>query len=394
MGEKNSYRVTPGSVGATKSLLLVCAPRSGSTYLCDLLSSSGRCGFPGEWIHDYNLPVFMEKAGVTDLSQELDKFLLYVFQHGTREGVFSIKIMYAAILHLLKLANLWQDLSNQNRLERFLKTYFKDSTVLFLERRDKTAQAISYYKATQSGRWHSDNKAKKKESDLFCDPHILNHIILYLKYEERMLKQAIQKLGFRQQTFYYEDALENRENFSHGVSKLMRYRKPLQLVPPKGRKILRTPINKKWKKYYTDIASKGLFEDSAGKKPKPKLPGSALWIEIKKIKSENYRCLATLFVMNTGSKPLILRKDPKANAARIFLMFFPKNNLLIHQAVAHAELPDRLAPGERLNLEVSCAKRSLKGKGQFFFVPYVFDHAWMRLCGSATPVFSPAKFLK
>ena len=381
-------------MGASKCLLLVCAPRSGSTYLCDLLASSGKCGHPGEWIHDYNLPVFMEKAGVSDLSRELEKFLLFVFEHGTRNGVFSIKIMYTAIMHLLKLADRWQELGNQERLQMFLKTYFKDSIVLFLERRDKLAQAVSYYKATQSGRWHSDNQAKKKESELFCDPYILKYILNHMSFQERILKQAVAEVGHRQQTFFYEDVLGNQRLFSQAVAKLMRYRKPLQFRYPRDRKILRTPLNRKWNKYYTDLESAGLFEESTDEKPNPNLPGSTLWIEIQKTESENDRCLVTLLVMNTGSTPLVLRKNPEFKAARIFLMYFPKTHQLLHKAITHAELPDTIAPGEQLTLEVYCSKGSLKRRGQFFFVPYLFDCTWVRLCGSATPVLNPEKFLK
>lgn len=118
---------------------VICSEhRSGSTFLCELLSSTGVLGYPDEFFRD---PMF-------DLQLERDPALLQdILQRAsTPNKVFGIKVF-----------------SNQFDITSRLRwAELPGLTFIHLERRDLLGQAISYVKALQTGRYLPGETARGK----------------------------------------------------------------------------------------------------------------------------------------------------------------------------------------------------------------------------------------
>ncbi len=118
---------------------LICfVPRSGSTWLCQLLQSTGVLGRPREWFHPRQLQA---------ASEELDTLKDYL-EHlsdaaTTRNGVWGCKVTWSHIQPLICRGELPHEVLG------FPLLY------IWLDRDDRAAQAISDYAAMFTGRFHS-----------------------------------------------------------------------------------------------------------------------------------------------------------------------------------------------------------------------------------------------
>lgn len=122
---------------------VVCThPRSGSNYLCELLTSTGGMGNPVEYFHEANL----QKSGLSSKNPaDLEKRFNWVMQNtATDNGVAGVKLF---IFDLPQLAS-------AGILKSFSRFRF-----VFLQRRDKLSQAISIRKALNTGRLTSAHPA-------------------------------------------------------------------------------------------------------------------------------------------------------------------------------------------------------------------------------------------
>lgn len=120
---------------------LICThPRSGSNYLCELLSSTGVLGNPAEYFHEGNL----QQAGLTSRKAEdlRGRFETVIQDSRTQNGVIGIKLFHFDLPALQKAGLL-------ARLGGF--------KFVFLRRQDKLAQAISIRKALLTGHLTSDH---------------------------------------------------------------------------------------------------------------------------------------------------------------------------------------------------------------------------------------------
>jgi trehalose 2-sulfotransferase len=109
----------------------ICAtPRCGSWLLCGLLASTGVAGRPHEWFWRDTQESLMRAWGAADFESYLE---LVLTAGATRNGVFAAKVMWG---HLPELSP------------------FPEPRFVWLRRRDRIAQAVSFAKAVQTGHWH------------------------------------------------------------------------------------------------------------------------------------------------------------------------------------------------------------------------------------------------
>lgn len=105
-----------------KKYAIVCGSRTGSTYLCDLLKSTNRCGLPEEF---YN----------KDMGFPQDKHK-WIKKYTSANDVFGVKIV------------------GLNQLKAFFDSELKIDYYLWLYREDSVLQAISRYIAFSTNGWH------------------------------------------------------------------------------------------------------------------------------------------------------------------------------------------------------------------------------------------------
>ena len=150
-----------------RSYIICATPRSGSTLLCDLLHDTGVAGNPhsffrredfAEWAEEFNVAVAQWPE-----QQAFDQpYLDAVVKYGTRAtGLFGMRVMWESLGNLsTRLEALFPGLANDSA--RF-QSAFGPSVFLHLSREDKVAQAVSCWKAQQTGLWHVDADGTERE---------------------------------------------------------------------------------------------------------------------------------------------------------------------------------------------------------------------------------------
>jgi trehalose 2-sulfotransferase len=117
-------------VRAHQSCFVCATPRCGSWFLCGLLASTGVAGRPHEWFWRDTRSALERAWGV----RSGEEYVELVLAAGTTpNGVFGAKVMWGML----------PDLSP-----------FPDAQFVWLRRRDRIAQAVSFAKAVQTGHWH------------------------------------------------------------------------------------------------------------------------------------------------------------------------------------------------------------------------------------------------
>jgi trehalose 2-sulfotransferase len=181
-----------------QSYAILTTPRSGSTYLCDLLNSTAIAGHPMEHL----------RLATQELARHcnfnylklLDNLMEY---RTTSNGVFGTKLISHFLFELQRAKpdhkNLWQS------IEQFI----------LLIRKDKVAQAVSLVLAQKTEVWHlhSDDKKNSYQAQLDSlkiDRSLLNDVeqkVLFIEQQEARLKKTLANHQIQPLVVVYEDIL-------------------------------------------------------------------------------------------------------------------------------------------------------------------------------------------
>jgi LPS sulfotransferase NodH len=128
--------------------LVLATPRSGSTLLGQGLQASGLAGDPKEFF-GHKMPYWMEQWRTPTLPAYTARLRQ---ARATPNGVFGAKLLYRQLLHLESLARHEPELADLP-LGEILDRLFPDLRLVWVTREDKVRQAISWFKARQTGVW-------------------------------------------------------------------------------------------------------------------------------------------------------------------------------------------------------------------------------------------------
>jgi trehalose 2-sulfotransferase len=130
----------PDRTLAPRKSYFVCGmPRSGSWLLCGLLASTGVAGRPHEWFWRDTQASLMRAWGTGDFASYLE---LVLAAGTTANGVFGAKVMWG---HLPEVPP------------------FPRPRFVWLRRRDRVAQAVSFARAVQTAHWHHWDPPPREE---------------------------------------------------------------------------------------------------------------------------------------------------------------------------------------------------------------------------------------
>lgn len=177
--------------------ILAITPRSGSTMLCDILSSTGLAGDPKEYLNMNR----MKKI----LSEDEFKKYISVLQRRrvTSNGVFGIKMSYIQAEPYMTGNLLHNSISNPKYVCLFRKNIVK--------------QAISSYIAAESRKFHVEVEKKVKIPDVpYNRGRILNRI-KNIRQQERKWMRYFEDNSLSYIKLFYEDIVED----THGCVKLI-----------------------------------------------------------------------------------------------------------------------------------------------------------------------------
>jgi LPS sulfotransferase NodH len=149
------------SVPTPLSYLLCGTPRTGSTLLCSLLTSTGVAGRPESYFREPDQRMWARRFGVpVDEGAGIDYRRL---EHGalragsTVNGVFAARIMWGTMPHLVE--GLSGDSAREGRCDvDVLESAMGSLQFVHLQRVDVVGQAVSWARAEQTGYWQPGDR--------------------------------------------------------------------------------------------------------------------------------------------------------------------------------------------------------------------------------------------
>ncbi len=131
--------------------LILATPRSGSTLLGQGLQATGLAGDPKEFF-GHRMAFWMQRWGAPTLTTYAARLTQ---ARATPNGVFGAKLLYRQLLHLEHVARDDPALADLP-LPEILAQLFPNLHLVWVSREDKVRQAISWFKARQTGVWGQD----------------------------------------------------------------------------------------------------------------------------------------------------------------------------------------------------------------------------------------------
>ncbi|MEL6929386.1 MAG: Stf0 family sulfotransferase, partial [Cyanobacteria bacterium J06600_6] len=201
------------------SYAILTPPRSGSTYLCDLLDSTTIAGHPSEHI----------RLATQELALYCDfdylNLLGNLMEHRTTSNdVFGTKLI-SHFLFELKQAK-----------PNFQSVFKAIDHFILLIRQDKVAQAVSLVLAQTTEVWHIHNNDKKASyqsvlENLEINDKLLDDVeqkVVFIKQQEKRLKKVLANHNIEPLLVVYEDILEDAPK---EVNRILNF---LGIVKPPG----------------------------------------------------------------------------------------------------------------------------------------------------------------
>ena len=146
-------------MGAPTGYLLCATPRTGSTLLCSLLSSTGVLGRPQSYFRELDEAAWARRLGVPVTQGRARDYRAFVRSvraaATTSNGVFGARIMWGSLDRIVRGLEKSSDRSDRTVLEESLGRL----DFLHLVRGDVVEQAVSWGRAEQTGYWQSGDTA-------------------------------------------------------------------------------------------------------------------------------------------------------------------------------------------------------------------------------------------
>ena len=241
-----------------KSFIVASSYRSGSSFLCTSLWESGVLGAPWEYVNtDHELRNLMARFKVSNFADYLPKLLA---RRTSRNGVFGMK----AHFHHFRSA-----LDEYPRLLEDLKPV----TFIYINRRDRVAQAVSMAKARQTKSWISLQRALGSSNPEY-DKEFIDDAMQTAERQTQAWLNWFKRKNITPFVVDYEDLVADKEKVVRSVVELMGVQndKPETIVLPEvtkqGDKTNETWISefKKQKASDEDATAKPQKSAAAGQK--------------------------------------------------------------------------------------------------------------------------------
>jgi LPS sulfotransferase NodH len=245
----------PAGVGA---YVLCSTPRTGSTWLCDLLESTGVAGRPASYFRKADESRFAERWGVprgSDGRYAYSDFVRAALSAGTSDnGVFGVRIMWGTLDEVLSRLAMISPALRCRDLE-LLTSAFGDLRFVHLRRLDTVSQAVSLFRAEQTDVWHNTDRTDRPDRpEHGQEPRYefggIDGLVRMIEQHTRAWEQWFASVGVRPHPVLYEDL----ESDPAGVTRAILAFLGLDLPP--GRKIvgrhvrLRDQLSAEWVERY------------------------------------------------------------------------------------------------------------------------------------------------
>jgi trehalose 2-sulfotransferase len=211
---------------ATTAYLILSTPRSGSTLLCRGLESTNLAGQP----HEYFRPdgrAWKQGGGDADPVAYVDRLLA---QRASANGIFGAKVSWRHMLHFERACRSVPRYG-QMPLPEILPELFPRLRYVRLTRRDKLRQAISFWKAYQTGEW---GRAAGKDNETSRTPEYdhdaITNVMRMLQEHETAIDEFFAQSAAQPFTVVYEEFVPSYEATMRALLRHLDIEAPPDLV--------------------------------------------------------------------------------------------------------------------------------------------------------------------
>jgi len=211
-----------------RTIMVVGVQRSGTTYLCGLMTGTGVLGRPDEYLHTRRaLRIDPQRGDDVAFQLSLPNTL-----GRTENGTAALKLFPFNIDRIFRQANLFD--------------FYPDPVFIFVRRRDTVSQAVSYARALQTGGWRSNEPVQEKPR---YSAHEIHGALVDLMISEARWKAYFARNGIEPLELFYEDILGNEERSLREIARhadLEEVEHPLHFEPV-NLSVQRDEISAEWR---------------------------------------------------------------------------------------------------------------------------------------------------
>lgn len=228
----------------------ICAtPRCGSSLLAEALKNTGIAGRPEEYFWRGDEVAWKERWGV---STNADFLSAAIRQGTTRNGVFGAKVMWGYFDDFInELRHMLSD--SEMTAPVLLSAIFPNLHYIWITRHDKVRQAVSHWKAIQTGVWalYMDGPAATIEGEPVFDFEAIDFLVQEIIAHESAWGEYFAVCGVKPYTVIYEELETAYEETALQILQYMHIPYPQRLVFSERRLRRQTDaLSEKWLKQY------------------------------------------------------------------------------------------------------------------------------------------------
>jgi len=204
-------RARRATASGDRGYLICSSPRSGSTYLAELLASTGMLGVPREYFNVLDPWGRPDKERPGDPRPQFERVLT---QGATPNGIYGAKSHadhFAAVAAVIDPMRVLPDLK-----------------LVRIRRRDMLAQAISWVRAQQTGQFSADKRPRAAPR---YDPSAIRRLIVLLAEQAATWDRILAASGRAPLEIEYEHLVQDPQREVDRVARLMGVPLPAPIVP-------------------------------------------------------------------------------------------------------------------------------------------------------------------
>ena len=231
-----------------RSYLVCGTPRTGSTYLCDLLASTGVAGYPEsyfrepdqqDWARRFTVPV----SG--DGSFDYRRMVEGAVRAGTSpNGVFAARVMWGTVSVIV------EGLTHSSPFRQdsdVLSDVFGPLLFVHLRRDDVIGQAVSWARAEQTSYWHQGDTAQ-------AEPNLnlgqIDELVQTVREHNAAWLAWFSRQGVQPHMVSYEDLVDNPGGTVLAILDRLEVRAPPDWRPRSPHVRQADQINQAWVRRY------------------------------------------------------------------------------------------------------------------------------------------------
>jgi LPS sulfotransferase NodH len=181
-----------------RSIWLFMSHRTGSNFVSSILYRN-KLGRPQEYFnHKFTCPLW--RANKLERRDAVVK----VISEKSRDGIFSVKLPFDHFVAMAQFLNFDPfELSDH-------MPHFGDTDFIWIRRRDKFDQAVSYWKAQVTGQWVLREGHDRSDLCVEYDYEGINRCYVQICSQEFLWTELFSKTGIEVRELVYEDFVRNR----------------------------------------------------------------------------------------------------------------------------------------------------------------------------------------